>query len=132
MDIATPNLTSSTCEIVPMRAVSWHSCLRKASWKSGVVTGIYRPPGIAVLGWNAQTQIHMVGHGMPPDPCKAHVIAECSQDLPHVLSERAKDCFFPLLRYDADVVSAIPPDVAVVLPCSPCGFSFLWPWRGHN
>src|SRR6266702_7139773 len=48
MDIATPNLTSSTCEIVPMRAVSWHSCLRKASWKSGVVTGIYRPPGIAV------------------------------------------------------------------------------------
>src|SRR3989454_12743931 len=47
MDIATPNLTSSTCEIVPMRAVSWHSCLRKASWKSGVVTGIYRPPGIA-------------------------------------------------------------------------------------
>src|SRR5713101_7178567 len=47
MDIAPPNLTSSTCEIVPMRAVSWHSCLRKASWKSGVVTGIYRPPGIA-------------------------------------------------------------------------------------
>src|SRR5881396_2965838 len=47
MDIATPNLTSSTCEIVPMRAVSWHACLRKASWQGGVVTGIYRPPGIA-------------------------------------------------------------------------------------
>jgi len=31
-----------------MRAVLWHSCLRKASWKGGVVTGIYRPPGIAV------------------------------------------------------------------------------------
>ncbi len=30
-----------------MRAVSWHACLRKASWKGGVVTGIYRPPGIA-------------------------------------------------------------------------------------
>src|SRR6266568_450961 len=32
-----------------MRAVLWHACLRKASWKDGVVTGIYRPPGIAVV-----------------------------------------------------------------------------------
>src|SRR3989442_8181454 len=47
MDIATLNLTSSTCDIVPMRAVLWHSCLRKARWDTGVVTRIYRPPGIA-------------------------------------------------------------------------------------
>src|SRR2546428_12373656 len=47
MDIATLNLTSSTCDIVPMRAVLWHSCLRKARGDTGVVTGIYRPPGIA-------------------------------------------------------------------------------------
>jgi hypothetical protein len=47
MDIATPTLTSSTGEIVPMRAVLWHACLRKAIWTGGVVTGIYRPPGIA-------------------------------------------------------------------------------------
>src|SRR5262249_11070978 len=46
-DIATPNLTSSACEIVPMRAVLWHACLRKTRWKGGVLTGIYRPPGIA-------------------------------------------------------------------------------------
>jgi len=30
------------------------------------------------------------------------------------------------------VVSAIPPDMALVLPFSHCGFSFLWPWRVHN
>src|SRR2546422_3961878 len=47
MDIATLNLTSSTCEIVPMRVVLWPSCLRKARGDAGVVTGIYRPPGIA-------------------------------------------------------------------------------------
>src|SRR6266478_2020769 len=47
MDIATLNLTSSTCDIVPMRAVLWHSCLRKARGDTGMVTGIYRPPGIA-------------------------------------------------------------------------------------
>jgi len=50
MDIATSTLTSSTGAIVPMRAVSWHACLRKASWKGDVVTGIYRPPGIAEPG----------------------------------------------------------------------------------
>jgi hypothetical protein len=32
-----------------MRAVSWHSCVRKASWEGGVVTGGHRPPGIAAL-----------------------------------------------------------------------------------
>src|SRR2546427_903076 len=47
MDIATLNLTSSTCDIVPMRAVLWHACLRKARGDTGMVTGIYRPPGIA-------------------------------------------------------------------------------------
>ena len=30
-----------------MRAVLWHACLRKTRWKGGVLTGIYRPPGIA-------------------------------------------------------------------------------------
>src|SRR2546428_8366172 len=49
MDIATLNLTSSTCEIVPMRVVLWPSCLRKARGDAGVVTGIYRPPGIAAI-----------------------------------------------------------------------------------
>src|SRR5215510_4359310 len=47
VDIAPPDMTSSKCEIVPMRDVLWHSCLRKARWDVGVVTGVYRPPGIA-------------------------------------------------------------------------------------
>src|SRR5215831_3399411 len=40
-------MTSSKCEIVPMRDVLWHACLRKARWDVGVVTGVYHPPGIA-------------------------------------------------------------------------------------
>src|SRR5712691_874200 len=85
-----------------------------------------------ILGWNAQTQMPMVGHGIPLDQFDTHLIAEFPQDLADVLAERAKDCFLPLLRYDDDVVSAIPPDMALVLPFSHCGFSCLWPWRVHN
>src|SRR5215831_13034075 len=47
VDIAPPDMTSATCEIVPMRDVLWHACLRKARWDVGVDTGVYRPPGIA-------------------------------------------------------------------------------------
>jgi len=69
---------------------------------------------------------------MPLDPFDAHVIAEFPQALTDVRAERAKDCFLPLLRYDDDVVSAIPPDMALVVPFSHCGFSLVWPWRVHN
>src|SRR3989442_3018293 len=62
MDIATLNLTSSTCDIVPMRAVLWHSCLRKARGDTGVVTGIYRPPGIAVSTWPSTFLTYRQGH----------------------------------------------------------------------
>src|SRR6266700_5014931 len=48
-DIAPHDMTSSKCEIVPMRDVLWHSCLRKARWDVGVGTGGYRPPGIAAF-----------------------------------------------------------------------------------
>jgi hypothetical protein len=65
------------------------------------------------------------------DQCDAHLIAEFPQGLAGLV-ERAKDCFLPLLRYDDDVVSAIPPDMAWVLPVSHCGFSFVWPWRIHT
>src|SRR6266536_1356750 len=62
MDIATLNLTSSTCEIVPMRVVLWPSCLRKARGDAGVVTGIYRPPGIAEDAFDrGDTPPHRVG-----------------------------------------------------------------------
>src|SRR5205085_11896976 len=45
------------------------------------------------------------------------------QDLANVLAECAKDCFLPILRYDDNVVSAIPPDMAVVVPFSHDGVS---------
>src|SRR5215472_8311729 len=49
VDIAPFDMTSSKCEIVPMRDVLWHACLRKARWDVGVVTGVYHPPGIAAI-----------------------------------------------------------------------------------
>jgi len=52
-----------------------------------------------LLGGNAQTQMHLVGHGMPFDQLEAHLIAQFPQDLANVLAERAKDCFLPLWRY---------------------------------
>jgi hypothetical protein len=85
-----------------------------------------------LLGWNAQTPMDMVGHGMPLDHFDAHLLAEFPQDFANVFAERAKDCFLPLLRYDDDVVSARPPDMALVLPFAHCGFSFVWPWRVHT
>ena len=93
-----------------------------------------RPTAFATLylGGNAQTQRYMVGHGMPLDHFDAHWLAEFSQDLANVLAERAKDCFLPICRYDDNGVSAIPPDMALVLPFSPCGFSFVWAWRVHT
>ena len=72
----------------------------------------------------------MVGHGMPFDQLDAHWLAECPQNLSDVRAERAKS-FLPLLRYHDNVVSAIPPDGALVVPCSHGGFSFVWPWRVH-
>src|SRR5437763_1678395 len=74
--------------------------------------------GHTILGGNAQTQMHIVGHGMPLNQFDAHLIAEFPQDLANVLAECAKDCFLPILRYDDNVVSAIPPDMAVVVPFS--------------
>ena len=85
-----------------------------------------------IRGWNTETPMPMVGHGRPLDPCDTHVIAAFPQARTAVLAERAKDGLLPLLRYDDEVVSAILPDRAVVLPCSPGGFSFVWPWRVHT
>ena len=75
--------------------------------------------------------MYMVGHGMPCDQLDAHLLAEFPQNLADVLAERAKDCFLPILRYDDNMVSAILPDMALVVPFSHCGFSFVWPWRVH-
>src|SRR6516164_245934 len=63
VDIAPPDMTSATCEIVPMRDVLWHSCLRKARWDVGVVTGVYRPPGIADVQETVQASLQ--GEGLP-------------------------------------------------------------------
>jgi hypothetical protein len=64
----------------------------------------FQPPhGIrhTILWGNAQTQMYVVGHGMPLDQFDTHLVAELPQDLAHILAERAKDCFLPIFRYEA-------------------------------
>ena len=81
-----------------------------------------------ILGGHAQPPRPMVGQGLPCDPLDAPGLAECPPNRAAVLAGDAKDGFWPLLRSDDHVVSAIPPARAWVVPCSPCGFSFVWPW----
>ena len=70
------------------------------------------------------------GKAMPAEVMR-HLV-EKADGVPLYVEEMTKDCLLPILRYDDDVVAAIPPDMALVLPCSPWGFSFLWPWRVHT
>jgi hypothetical protein len=83
----------------------------------------------AIRGRNAQTHMYMIGHCMPLNQLDPQLLAKVPQGLPDILAERAKDCFLPIFRYYSDVVPAIPPDVALTLPLSHCGFSSSWPWR---
>ena len=85
-----------------------------------------------ILGWHAQTPRPRVGPGMPRDPGDTHWCAEFPEALADDLAERTKDGLVPIGRYDAEVVSAIPPDLAWVVPGSPGGCSCVWPWRVHT
>ena len=91
-----------------------------------------RPTAFATLYLGGMLRHQCTWSGMAcPSTNHAHLMAEFPQNLADVLAERAKDGFLPLLRYDDNVVSAIPPDMALVVPFSHCGFSFVWPWRVH-
>ena len=85
-----------------------------------------------ILGWHAQTPRPMVGPGVPRDPGDTHWCAAFPEALADGLAERTKDGLVPIGRYDAEVVSAIPPDLAWVVPGSPGGCSCVWPWRVHT
>ena len=88
--------------------------------------------GHTIFGGNTQTKMHMIRHRMAFDSLDAHVVTEFPEDLADIFPERAKDCLLAIFWYDNNVVSAIPPDMALVLPFSHWGFSCLWPWRVHN
>ena len=79
---------------------------------------VNRPPACATLyfEWNAPAYVHMVRHRLPFDPLKAGWDTEFPQALPDVLAEGATDGLLPLCRSDNEVVSAIPPYVALTLP----------------
>jgi hypothetical protein len=84
-----------------------------------------------LLGGKAQTPMPMGGPGRPRNPCAAPWRAEFPQARTDGLAERAKEGFLPLVRDDAEGGSALPPEMAWVVPFSPCGCSFVWPWRVH-
>ena len=86
----------------------------------------------ALLRWNAPAYVHMVRHRLPFDPLKAGWATEFPQALPDVLAEGATDGLLPICRSDNEVVSAIPPYVALTLPRAHRGCSSSWPWRVHE
>jgi hypothetical protein len=74
--------------------------------------------GHTVLRRNAHTEVHMIRHRMAFDQLDAHLVTEFPEDLADIFPERAKDCLLAVFWYDDKVVSAIPPDMALVLPFS--------------
>src|SRR5713226_2583609 len=71
-----------------------------------------------ILGGNTQTEMHMIWHRMAFDQLDAQLVTELPENLPDIFPERAKDCLLVIFRYDYNVVSAIPPDMALVVPFS--------------
>jgi len=94
-----------------------------------------RPTALATLYLgNTQTEMHMIGIAWPSTnscPFGHRVPGGSFRYLP----KRAKDCLLAIFWYDTNVVSAIPPDMALVLPFAHMCFSFAWPcgsmWRNH-
>jgi hypothetical protein len=60
----------------------------------------------------------MIQHRMPFDQLEAHLGTEFPEELTDIFPERAKDCLLAVFWYDDKVVSALPPDMALVLLCS--------------
>ena len=79
--------------------------------------------GYAILGRNAQAQMHMIRHGVPFDQLEIKLIAKLPQDAANIVPKRAEDCFLPIFRYDDHMVAAIPFDMTLTLPFSHGGFS---------
>src|ERR1044071_5978580 len=74
--------------------------------------------GHTVLRRDAHTEVHMIRHRMPFDQLDVHLGTEFPQNLTDVFPECAKDCLLAIFWYDDNVVSAIPPDMALRLPFS--------------
>jgi hypothetical protein len=60
----------------------------------------------------------MIRHRMAFDSLDAHLGTAFPKDLSDIFPERAKDGLLAIFWYDDNVVSAIPPDMALVLPFS--------------
>jgi len=58
----------------------------------------------------------MIRHRMAFDSLDAPLGTEFPEDLSDIFPKRAKDCLLAIFWYDDNGVSAIPPDMALVLP----------------
>ena len=58
----------------------------------------------------------MIRHRMAFDSLDAHLVTAFPKDLSDIFPERAKDGLLAIFWYDDNGVSAIPPDMALVLP----------------
>src|SRR5512133_2366558 len=72
--------------------------------------------GHAVLGRDAQAQVDVVGHRMPLHQLDPSLTAQLPQDHADLAPQPSVEDATPILRYDHDVVLAVPPHMGQVLP----------------
>src|SRR3954451_16507349 len=70
----------------------------------------------AVLGRDAQAQVDVVRHRMPLHQLDPSLTAQLSQDHPDLTPKPSVEDLPAVLRYDHDVVLAVPPHMGQVLP----------------
>jgi hypothetical protein len=77
----------------------------------------------AEFRWDAQTHVDMVGHRVPFHQLHSKLPTEIFQYSSDLFSQHSVYCLLTILRYDDDVVSAIPSYMELALPLSYLGFS---------
>jgi hypothetical protein len=77
-----------------------------------------KPSGIchAVLGRDAQAQVHMVGHRVLFHQLHSTLTAQFASDYSNLPSQPSAEDFLPVLRYNCQVVLAIRPHMGQALP----------------
>jgi hypothetical protein len=73
----------------------------------------------AVLGWDAQAQVDVVGHRMPFEQFDSSLGAQLPKDWADLMPQPSVEDFPAVLRYDHYVVLALPPHMGQALPFVP-------------
>ena len=70
----------------------------------------------AVLRWDAQTQVNVVGHRMPFQHLNATLTSQIPQDGTDLPPQPSVEDFLAVSRYDHDEVLTVPTDMGQALP----------------